>query len=174
LFVAVPLPQNVAAALAALEPRPAEGVRPVPLPDLHITLHFLGAVEAAPAQQALARVGGPIFEIRLGRLGHFRLGGDRRILWAGVKSSESLSALHARVATALAPTGFTPERRAYRPHVTLARVARPASRAVIEAFERGRVPAAASAFRCERFALYLSRTDSTGARYTELQSYPLG
>ncbi|MGW8370530.1 MAG: 2'-5' RNA ligase family protein, partial [Gammaproteobacteria bacterium] len=69
---------------------------------------------------------------------------------------------------------FVPERRTYLPHITLARVAVPATRALIESFEQGRVPAAAARFRCERFALYESRTDNEGARYSELRSYALG
>lgn len=143
-------------------------------PDLHVTLHFLGACAAEPVQRALEAVTGRAFDLELGRLGHFSLPGGRRILFAGVAISEPLSALHADIAAVLAPVGFTPERRAYVPHVTLARLARPAPRSLVDTFEQAGVPPAAARFGCQRFALYASRAEASGARYAELCSYALG
>lgn len=172
LFVALPLPAGVAQAVAALRPRRAAGVRPVRRADLHITLHFLGDASAAAVEAALATVEADRFACRLGETGHFALRGGRRVLWVGIEAPPALQALHDAVGRALAPTGFEPERRRYRPHITLARLAPEAPARVVAAFEAGRAPG--RIFDCECFALYSSRTEASGARYRVIRTFPLG
>jgi 2'-5' RNA ligase len=144
----------------------------VPAADLHVTLHYLGDYETETVAPVLERVEGGAFDLRLRGPGHFALKGRRKILWIGVETNTPLMALHAQVAAALAPLGYEPERRPYRPHVTLARLAPEAPRRLVERFERGIMPGASSVFECGRFALYQGRP-TEGTRYTELRSYAL-
>src|SRR5262249_61451644 len=57
-----------------------------------------------------------------GGLGAFPAARIARVIWAGVVDGASLAALASDVEAALSTLGFSPEARAFRPHVTLGRV----------------------------------------------------
>lgn len=88
---------------------------------MHVTLVFLGEQpDARAATAALEQLRGDGFSLQLDRLGRFRReGGD--IWWLGVAPSPPLQALHRRLTGLLEQQGFLPERRAFRPHLTLGR-----------------------------------------------------
>jgi 2'-5' RNA ligase len=174
LFVALPLPQHIAGALAELRPPPSRAVRPTEATDLHVTLHFLGQAKPGAVQSVLGSVNADAFSLTFGDLGRFSQRGGRTILYLGVERSAPLLALHAAAARALGTLGFEPETRAYAPHVTLARLGRGAPTALIEAFLEQRLPAPARAFRCDRFALYASEAVAAGGRYRVIDSFALG
>lgn len=93
--------------------------------DLHLTLHFLGQVEAARVE-ALRRLvletQWPAFALVLDRIGHWP---RPQVLWAGAAEvPEALAELHRTLGERLRGLGHSPEARAFRPHVTLARRAR--------------------------------------------------
>ena len=132
LFVACELPPEMKAALAslqeALRKKGAPRVRWVRPEGIHLTLKFLGAVpqeNVAAIRDALAPTvqGIPPLALSLAEVGTF---GDRRgprVLWVGMQGDlEPLGRLQRRVDKALEPLGFPPERRAFSPHLTLARV----------------------------------------------------
>jgi 2'-5' RNA ligase len=109
---------------------PVKWVRP---DGLHLTLKFLGDVDEArePAlRSALAQAAGqPGAEARgvtvhiegFGVFPDFR---RPRIVWAGVAPDPALELLQHRVEQVFTPLGFPTEARAFRPHLTLGRVAR--------------------------------------------------
>jgi len=129
------------------------GGRAVAARNIHLTLAFLGDVERAWLHD-LERIAAGIIvsqcEITVDRVGYWR---HNRILWAGVEHCpDSMSALVARLTSALRELGFKLDERPYVPHVTLLRNARraPAALAVpsiawpvldfalIESAQRGR------------------------------------
>jgi 2'-5' RNA ligase len=90
--------------------------------DLHITLVFLGQVDAA-RQPCIYQVADSVqassFTLRLDTLGHWP---RPRILWCGPNEVPgSLQRLVADLQQGLLACGFEPERRRYKPHVTLHR-----------------------------------------------------
>lgn len=174
LFVALPVPRPVSTQLARLQPPGDGGVRLVAAADMHCTLHFLGTRRIADVTDALRSVTAAGFDVRLAGLGSFSLRGGRRVLWAGIEPSEPLARLHDATAAALAAIGFEPERRAYRPHVTLARLAAGAPKGLTAGFTRGATPGLELRFRCREFALFESRTEPEGACYRVLESFALG
>jgi len=146
--------------------------RAVPVVSFHLTLAFLGAVAQSriPALSAVAtqfaasfhRHGEPI-AVTLDCIEHWR---KPQILCA-TSSAEAIAAgaLAEGLARALVAEGFAPDlANEFRPHVTLARKARHPIRAV------GIRPVLWS---LAEFALVQSRTQSQGAEYTVLASYPL-
>ena len=141
--------------------------------QLHLTLRFIGEVERPLANDlaiALAAVRAPAFELRLAGLGSF----DRRsggVLWAGVEPAEPVRALAAHVERICQAVGLPPERRAFHPHITLARWKGPRSREV-RAFLDGR-PLASEPFPVDAFILYESRLSRHGAHYEEVEAFPL-
>ncbi|MBK9133532.1 MAG: RNA 2',3'-cyclic phosphodiesterase [Betaproteobacteria bacterium] len=123
LFVALWPDRAVRHALAACRDaihRPA-AARPTATEKLHLTLHFLGAVPPAAVsalEAALSTVASPAFELRL----------DVMKAWPGglvvLQASETppaLAHLHAAIGVVLRDLGLPVEKRAFKPHVTLAR-----------------------------------------------------
>ena len=95
--------------------------------QLHVTLRFLGEVDrhvAADVDAALAQVSAPPVPIALRSVGCFERVGRPESLWAGVAPDPALLQLHRAIDRAMVRVGLPPEKRAYRPHVTLARCGR--------------------------------------------------
>jgi 2'-5' RNA ligase len=142
--------------------------------NLHLTLRFIGAVEGPLAEDiaaALGRVRCERFELRIDGLGRF----DRRsggALWAGVAPREPVAALAAKVERACQSAGLEPERRAFHPHVTLARYRRRDAAAADAFAERNRA-LVSPAFAVDRFILFESHLSRHGAHYEAVASYPL-
>ncbi len=132
LFVAVNLPEaDRDAVWAACAPLREAGlpVRWAAAGSLHVTLQFLGAVDPAavePLGSALASAvaGVRAFEVGLGGFGAFPDLDRPTVLWLGVERHPALELLANDVARALAPLGFAPELRPFRPHVTIGRARR--------------------------------------------------
>ena len=94
--------------------------------DLHLTLVFLGALEAtarACAERAAEQVRGSPFDLALHRIGCFP---RARVRWCGVDPCPPpLARLVADLENRLAACGLASEPRPYRPHLTLVRRAPP-------------------------------------------------
>lgn len=180
LFVAVDLDDASRDAIGAEQTRlrralDAEG-RPAwkwVRPDrMHLTLVFIGEVDA-PAAEAIVRAmrtdfHSPAFSLVFGGLGVFPAHGAPRVLWLGVTDGRAAAiALQQRVADRLASVGVAPERRAYHPHLTLARgdSASPADRRRVAALDRGGAIARIDA--CA-VSVYQSRLSPAGPDYTTL------
>jgi 2'-5' RNA ligase len=141
--------------------------------QLHLTLRFIGEVERPLANDlalAMAGLRSPAFALRLAGLGTFdhRNGGA---IWAGVEPAQPVKALAARVERICQSVGLPPERRAFRPHVTLARWKGPRSREA-RAYLDGRT-LASPPFAVDRIILYESRLSRHGAHYEEVESFAL-
>ena len=174
LFVAIRPPETIRAQLLALMGG-VRGARWQSDDQLHLTLRFIGEVDRHAAEDvhaALAAVSQPRFELCLAGLGAFERRGEPTALWAGVSPQEPLKALHKKVDQAIARTGLEPERRAYTPHITLARMSRGGGpvQPLIEA--AGGVSSAP--FAVDQFLLYESRLTAERAVYEVVEHYPLG
>jgi 2'-5' RNA ligase len=167
LFVALDLPEAVKDALAALRPDPAVW-RPVAPEALHITLAFLGSrpPEDIPVIEPVVFDEGAAPRLALGDVLLLP-----RVLTVAVEDPDgTLASLQARVSGALAEAGvYTPEKRPFRPHVTVARL-RPRTRAPREsALTVDRLQ-----FSGQAITLYASRLHPSGARYEALSRARLG
>ena len=107
----------------------AARLRLVEAPNIHLTLKFLG--DTSPAlvpviHEALQALCEPLFpfEVECRGVGVFPDQEAPRILWAGLDdtSAEVLELLQRALERDLEKVGVERERRAFRPHVTLARV----------------------------------------------------
>ena len=142
--------------------------------NLHLTLRFIGEVESPLADDialALSRIRSESFELRVTGVGLFerRNGGA---LWAGVQPREPVVALAAKVERACVNAGLEPERRAFHPHITLARFKRDSARAAQAFLERNRA-LASPPFKVDRSILYESRLSRHGAHYEAIADYRL-
>jgi 2'-5' RNA ligase len=169
-FVALDLPPEVREELAAWAAGVAgerEGLRLVPADMLHVTLAFLGwrDVAEAPhiAELALAQAM-PVPDLAVAGAAWLPPRRPRVLAVDLADGGGALAELQSRVSDALAASaGFEPERRDYRPHVTVARVRKGAR---MSAGELPDVPE--RAFAGSALTLYRSRLARDGARYEPL------
>jgi len=129
-FIAVPLSEEVKAAVGALQRElqtlPGD-VRWTPPRNFHLTLKFLGPVprpRLEEVQEVCAQEAAKVapFRLELKGLGvfpHFR---RPRVIWVGVEAGrEELALLATALERELAQRGFAAEKRPYHPHLTLGR-----------------------------------------------------
>lgn len=176
LFIAIDLPPPICWQLATLVAEPPRGVRPVRPAQLHLTLHFLGAVadeERMALQPALAAVQQEPFTIAVRGTGVFPPHGRPAVLWAGVAESAPLGALHAAIAAAIEACGLAVERRPYIPHVTLARLTSGAPRAWTNRLLAATADLAIDAIAVDRFLLYESRRLDGPTEHLVAATFPL-
>ncbi|QPQ56066.1 RNA 2',3'-cyclic phosphodiesterase [Allosphingosinicella flava] len=142
--------------------------------QFHLTLRFIGEADRRVANDvhtALQGVRHPPFEIALHGLGTFERRGTPAALWAGVTQHQPLRELHKKVDQACQRAGLPPERRAYLPHVTLARLNR-ASGPVAPVIE-GMGGFTTAPFAVDVFHLYESILSSGGSHYVIIETYRL-
>ncbi|QQS14186.1 MAG: RNA 2',3'-cyclic phosphodiesterase [Rhodospirillales bacterium] len=177
LFVALPIPDDIADALSALQGGVPDA-NWVPSENFHVTLAFVGEVDsnlAADIADALAPVEGPVLDLEIAGVDHFVDGAAPRALYAAVAANEALTLLRTRVVSALRGEGVRLERRRFRPHVTLARFDRRAEMGHhIAQFVASNNLLRIGPFEVDRFGLYSSVTRPDGAEYTLEAEYPLG
>lgn len=173
LFVAVDLPPLLKAELDRLQ-EGLPGARWVSPDQLHLTLRFIGEVDAATMARliaALREVCSPSFTLSLKGIGHF--GRPARVLWVGLCASPELVELHHRISRALAECGLPPEERPFSPHITLARFREPPT-SRLATFEGRYRDYTSPPFAISEFVLYSSRLTPQGAVHTREAAYPLG
>lgn len=142
--------------------------------QLHLTIRFVGEVQPRVADDLaamLATVRHPIVNLRLSGCGVFDTRGRPNALWAGVAPGEPLTMLHRKVDQAVVRAGLAPERRAFLPHITLARLS--GSAGPVEPFVANSGGLTSEPFRIEHMILYESRLGSGGASYEAIERYPL-
>lgn len=142
--------------------------------QLHITLRFIGEVDRPIAEDlatALSRVSFGRFSIRVSGTGRFEQR-NSGTLWAGIEPKEQLAALAAKVERMCQQVGLEPERRAFHPHITLARWKGRRSREVADFLDRAR-GLSSEPFEVDAFALFESQLSRHGPHYEEVANYLL-
>jgi 2'-5' RNA ligase len=164
LFVAVWPPDDVLEAIAGLDRPTVDGLRWTGREQWHVTLRFLGPVDdATPVVEALRAAGAGAREVdavlgpAVDRFG-------RRILHVPVAG---LGPLAAAVRRATAHLGRPPDDRPFRGHITLARSTSVDLRRLAGAAVQGR-------WTVSRMSLVESILSPAGARYSVLETFPLG
>lgn len=178
-FLALDLPDPTRDTLEALSDETRAG-RAVPWENLHLTLHFLGEQPTDLLEEAHARLSAlslPAPDLEFDGLGGF--GTPARSIAALVKPNTVLSALHTSTATALRRAGITPEKRRFRPHVTILRTGlragrpSPVEESQLHRFLTTFAGKSLPPFRPETLTLYRSTLRADGPVYDPLASYDL-
>lgn len=94
--------------------------------DYHITLAFLGFANENQLRDVKKLVSQHIkdessFPLTISQIGTFGMKSAPRIFWAGLNDSQGLQNLRNQVYIACTEAGFQLEKRAFHPHITLAR-----------------------------------------------------
>ena len=186
-FIALELPTEVKDMLVASSNRlaaqlPPRSVRWVKPAAMHLTLKFLGEIEAATVptlRQALSAVTQAAlpFTLQSGELGVFPNPTRPRVVWVGLAGDRAeLAALQQQVEAACVRLGHAPEKRSFSPHLTLGRVrngiGRPKLRTIGEIVQGFTAPAP-QRWEVRQLTLFQSELQPTGAVYTPLVVLPL-
>lgn len=180
-FIAIELPEPVKEALGALSrrlQRPGERVTWVPADRIHLTLRFLGELD----EEAIAKLSAILsdeyagmapFALSVAEVGAFPNVRRPSVIWAGVGPVDGgVQAAQAVAEQAARASGLPAEKKAFRPHLTLARIRdrRAASglTARLEA-ERGFV---GGEFTVGRVSLFSSELTPKGPIYRGLGEFP--
>ena len=147
---------------------------------LHLTVRFLGeqpigrvpelrlAVDDAVARHA----GTPLLLRGFGAFPNFR---RARVVWLGVEPHPRLELLHHDVEEACVRLGFEPEGRAFRPHLTLARVPEGTTEEALRALSRlARTTRFDAELDVDSVDLMASEQSPEGPRYRIIHTSPLG
>src|SRR5438067_6425068 len=142
--------------------------------QLHLTLRFIGEVERPVADDLAAELGrirAQPFQLRIAGVGRFEQR-NSGALWAAVEPKAPVAALAGKIERICVLIGLEPERRAFHPHITLARWKGRRTREVAAFLDRRRALASAP-FDVTEFALFESRLSRHGPHYEEVANYPL-
>jgi 2'-5' RNA ligase len=187
LFVAIELPAAIRDQLRAttdeLRSALAGPFRWVPSAAIHLTLRFLGdtlanEVDTLTGAINSAASGSTRFSLRLEGAGSFPQGRSPSVLWAGLGGGvDALQALRSAVESTLATAGIAPEKRAFQPHLTLARVRGQLDPSTADRVRDTLASVAydhSASFEIRHVSLMRSELLKTGARHTRLGSAALG
>ena len=176
LFAAVEIPEDIRGALAEAVLPVRERfpkARWVPIQNQHVTMKFLGSTYPRLVEWvtgSISTVAGrhAPFPTRVEGLGTFPSGRKARVLWAGLDDGDGrLERLAAALDEGLARE-FAPEKRAFTPHLTVARFDPPAPLDPLEvAFE-------SEPFEIDRIVLFRSHLRRPAPVYEPLGIFPLG
>lgn len=173
LFLAIPVPPEIAVRLSALE-TDVPGASWRQPEHFHLTLRFIGEVDEATARDIdfeLGRIVAAPFEISLRSTGSFG-GKEPSALWAGVNAPPDLARLASMCETAARNAGLAPESRKYLPHVTLAYLHGTLDDEVAP-YLQYTADFRTEPFWVDHFCMYSSRATKAGSHYVEEAVYPL-
>jgi len=182
LFTGLDLPEGVVGNLEELRRRlkPAARIHWSPPANLHVTTKFIGEWPEERLGELLTALGGiprrAAIPVGIRRVGFYPNPHSPRIFWCGIEAP-GLEALAADTDDATAALGIGREKRAYSPHLTLARIKQQSEEqsglqplrkaiAALDSLEFG-------SFEARSFFLYQSSLRPTGSVYTKLAEFPL-
>jgi 2'-5' RNA ligase len=183
VFCALELPDEVRAAAAEHGARLRRDFPNVkaswPRPEsLHITLKFLGEIEAPRVERlshaaAVAATEFAPVELSIETAGAFPPRGAARVLWLGIRDETGqLARLQHRLEAECAAAGFPSEPRPFKPHLTIARLrASNDAHAISEAHRL--TPFGPHTFNVSELLVMRSELGPGGSRYTPLSRLEL-
>jgi 2'-5' RNA ligase len=183
VFCAVELPEEVRDAAATHAARlrrdfPEARASWARAASLHVTLKFLGEVERARVAtlsraSAAAVEGFAPFSLSVEEAGTFPPRGAARVLWLGVRDeSGGLTRLQRRLEAECEASGFPSESRAFKPHLTIARL-RASKDALPISDAHRRETFGPYSFKVSELVVMRSELGPGGSRYTPLSRHGL-
>ena len=186
-FIAIPVPtagiQALDDAVKRLDSDLGRSVRWVRPESIHLTLKFMGDIQAEMAERVLdalppvAARFSPI-GLSISGMGVFPNPRRPRVLWAGVHGDlETLAALQLAIDEAVGKLGLPKEQRAFSPHLTLGRVRRDVPegqlRRIGQVVADGELSGAPS-WTADTVNLMRTELDPTGSRHYLVGSASIG
>ena len=183
IFCAVELPSNVRLRLQEHVQKlraetPDVAASWTRVENIHLTLKFFGDVNVdriSKISTATTHAAKEFsaFEVSVGGTGVFPKASRAQVLWIGVNDpSGRLSVLHKGLEKEFAAVGFQKEDRAFRPHLTIARIRRPeGARQLADAHLKTEFES--QEIKLNELIVFRSELSSQGSRYTIISRHKL-
>jgi RNA 2',3'-cyclic 3'-phosphodiesterase len=178
LFIAVELPDDIRRQLADIQQalRPVtDSARWVSPESIHITLKFLGEVPEKQLDNldtALIGLSWKPFTVTLRGVGFFPGNRSPRVFWAGLEAP-TMQGLAEELDSRMERLGFEKEKRAFRPHITLARARDTRIDSTLVTGAARYQDHEFGSFTADRVFLFKSTLKSSGSVYEKLKEYLL-
>jgi len=173
-FIAIPLPDWLRDELSLLDDD-LPAARWTPPDQLHVTLRFIGDMPQGDRhlRSDLHGVRSSGFDMAAAGVGTFPGRGRARVVWAGVDAPPALHQLQRRIERVVRDTGVPPERRRFRPHITLARIGPGVADEAVTRFVLMHTLLRLPPFEVREFCLVGSILRHDGARHHVVETYAL-
>jgi len=177
-FIAVDLPKEIRKTLAEVqhELRPmSNSVRWVSPESIHITLKFIGEMPEKRLEDVDAALTGftwKPFTITVRGVGFFPGNRSPRVFWAGMEAP-TMKDMAEELDTRMERLGFDKEKRAFRPHITLARARDTRIESALVTASEPYQEHEFGAFSVDRVYLFQSTLQPSGSVYEKLKEYLL-
>jgi RNA 2',3'-cyclic 3'-phosphodiesterase len=178
VFIAVDLPTELRDELTKLqrELEPSTDTARWVAPDsIHITLKFIGEIvekRIDDIDAALTGLTWKSFSIRVRGVGFFPGNRSPRVFWAGMEAP-TMQNLAEELDARMERSGFEKEKRAFRPHITLARARNSRIDSALVTAATQYTDRDFGSFTVDRVFLFKSILKPTGAVYERLREYLL-
>ncbi len=181
-FIAVELPADLLKEISEYTQKLSEqtsGIRWVRPSGMHITLKFLGEINASRVEDirknlvSISNVVEP-FTLGIRGAGCFPNRRQPKVIWLGLEHDpvNSLFKLHNWLEDKLSVLGFDKEKRRFSPHLTLGRIKYPGDfKPLFDYLDQNTFPG--RIFRVDKISLIRSTLQPSGAVYTKLADYTL-
>jgi 2'-5' RNA ligase len=178
-FVAVPLPDEVAAFLMRIQARlqlPGRNIRWIAEKNIHLTLKFLGDIDPSRVPAIAARMDATAgaaasFSLKAKGVGVFPNLRHARVLWVGLAGErDRLHALQAALESGLESVGFEREARGFAAHLTIGRIRQRIDGQTIGALLAPLTDESSDRFRVKEVTLFKSTLKPSGAEHTPLHT----
>ncbi|MBI39388.1 MAG: RNA 2',3'-cyclic phosphodiesterase [Leptospiraceae bacterium] len=164
IFIALTLPDNIIQELAGLQSGLPD-IRWNPPEQMHITLKFLGNVNEEMVESLSSEIQSMEFKpasVRISGVGQFAQRKAPPVLWAGLDPEDRLQEIFRSIESMANALGFSREKRAFRPHITLGRLRRSNPRRLHEYLELHH-NFSTDIFLLNEVVMFSSRLNSEGA-----------
>ncbi|MBZ5546146.1 MAG: RNA 2',3'-cyclic phosphodiesterase [Acidobacteriia bacterium] len=142
----------------------------------HLTLKFLGEISDQQVSQVTVALSAlpsfPPFVVEVKGFGFFPDARRPGVFWAGVAAPQDLTELARRIEDSMEKLGFARERRAFNPHLTLARFKIPRPQIRLRALVEQQADTSLGRFEVSEFFLFESRLSPHGAEYRQVARFP--
>lgn len=172
LFIAIGFTEEIKNAIKnVMDAMRAQGVHAdfTAVENLHLTLAFIGETPSgriALIREAMENVPPPKIDITLNGIGNF---GD--LLWVGLKENRNLSAYVKELRSSLRSMGIAFDGKPFKPHVTVARRAKPNADFTVSVAETSMQAANVSLMKSERVGGKMRYTELFSIPFTPLSSF---
>jgi 2'-5' RNA ligase len=178
VFIAVDLPNEIRKTLADVQHElhsSSSSVRWVAPESIHITLKFIGEMPDKRLEDVDAAMTGFTwlpFTITVRGVGFFPGNRSPRVLWAGLEAP-TMRDMAEELDTRMERVGFDKEKRAFRPHITLARARDTRIDSSLVTAAEPYQQRDFGSFVADRVFLFQSKLKPSGAVYEKLKEYLL-
>jgi len=181
-FIAIEIPETIKKSIVDIIDslkKSGSDVKWVSDENIHITMQFLGETEESlipDIKGALYKILAPYypFYIKIADVGYFPSGRRPRVIWVGIKESQSLINLYKDIAGEMVRFGYQKEERGFTPHLTIGRVKSNRSMGeLLRSLDEFKITDFPD-FEVKNVKLMKSELKPSGAKYYSLAEIPFG